>query len=195
MAVVTTDVDIDVYDRDSIIASMPCVAARIDRPNGAFEKHPTGVYFQNIPRDPLTNISTLDHKAAAHHGYFKVDMLNVNLYSGVRNERHLVELMDREPPWDFFQFEEITDQLFHLRGHGHLLRRYPPQSVEDLAMILAIIRPSKSYLQHSGWDTIRAQAWTKSAEDTYQFSRSHGIAYGLVIVVNLNLLVEQMMSA
>lgn len=192
---VTTDVDIDVFDRDRIISTLPCVMARIDRPNGVTERHPTGVYFQNIPRDPSTNMAELDHKIAADQGYFKVDLLNVNLYSGVRDESHLIELMDREPPWDFLQFQEISDQLFHLKGYSHLLRRYCPKSVEDIAMILAIIRPSKAYLQNSSWENIRSHVWTKPSDaQSYQFSRSHGIAYSLVIVVNLNLLVEKMLA-
>jgi hypothetical protein len=43
------------------------------------------------------------------------------MYERVRDEAHLLELIDREPPWDFFEFEEITDQLFHLKGYSHLL--------------------------------------------------------------------------
>jgi hypothetical protein len=65
--------------------------------------------------------------------------------------------------------------------------------VEDLAMILAIIRPSKAHLQQSGWDAIRKEVWVKHAGDeSYQFKRGHGIAYALAIVVNLNLLIEKM---
>lgn len=191
MKIVTTDVDIDVFGRDKILEGMECVYGRIDRAGDKFEKHPTGVYFQNIPRDPVTNMSTLDHRIANDYGYFKIDFLNVNMYEHVRNEQHLLELLDREPPWDFFQYEEITDKLFQLKGHSNLLRKYKPKSVEDLAMILAIIRPSKSYLQQKGWDEIRSEVWTK-VDDGYQFKRSHGIAYSLAIIVNLNLLIEQL---
>lgn len=190
---VSTDVDIDVFGREKILEGLECIYGRIDRPNGDIEKHLTGVYFQNIPRDPVTNIATLDHKIAGDYGYFKIDFLNVNMYEGVRDESHLLELLDREPPWDFFEYREITDQLFHLNGHSKLLQKYKPQSVEDLAMILAIMRPGKAHLQGSDWDKIRQEVWLKNpGDDSYQFKRGHAISYSLAIIVHLNLLIEQM---
>lgn len=192
MRPVQTDVDIDCFGREKILEGLECIFGRIDRPDGKVEKHPTGVFFQNIPRDPTTNISTLDHRIAGEYGYFKIDFLNVNMYEGVKSEEHLVELMNREPPWDFFEYKEITDQLFHLNGHSNLLVKYKPQSVEDLAMILAIIRPAKSYLQQCGWDKIRKEVWVKTGEENYQFKKAHGLAYSIAICVNLNLLIEKM---
>lgn len=188
---VDTDVDIDVYGRDEILAGLECVFGRIDRTPSKVEKHPTGVYFQNIPRNPVTNISTLDYKLASEYGYFKIDFLNVNMYEGIRDEAHLKELLNREPLWEFFELEEITDKLFHLHGYSRLLKKYKPKSVEDLAMILAIIRPSKAYLQQADWDKIREEVWLKT-DDAYTFKRSHSISYALAIIVNLNLLIEQM---
>jgi hypothetical protein len=193
MKKVTTDVDIDVFGRENILKGLECIFGRIDRADNKFEKHPTGVYFQNIPRDPTTNISTLDHRIANDYGYFKIDFLNVNMYEYVRDEEHLLQLLNNEPPWDFFEFEEITDQLFHLKGYSHLLKKYKPQSVEDLAMILAIIRPAKAHLQQNSWDEIRKEVWIKEpGDEKYQFKRSHAISYSLAIIVNLNLLIERM---
>jgi hypothetical protein len=189
---IQTDVDIDVFNRDEILSGLDCVFGRIDRNEGKFDKHPTGVYFQNIPRDPSTNISSIDYKDAGELGYFKVDFLNVNFYEGIKNEEHLLDLLKREPPWEFFEFPEITDQLFHLNGYSELLIRYKPRSVEDLAMILAIIRPSKAYLQKENWERIRKEVWVKNSADSYQFKRGHGLAYALAILVNLNLLLEKM---
>jgi len=192
MKKVQTDVDIDVYGREDILRGLECIFGRIDRPDGKVEKHPTGVYFQNIPRDPVTNMSTLDHRIANDYGYFKIDFLNVNMYENIKDEAHLLELLNREPPWDFFQYQEITDQLFHLKGHSDLLQRFKPKSVEDLAAILAIIRPSKAYLQRESWDRIRKEVWVKNEGDEYFFKRCHSISYALVIIVNLNLLIEQL---
>lgn len=191
MKKVSTDVDIDCFNRDNILRGTECIFGRIDRPDGKVEKHPTGVYFQNIPRDPVTNMSTVDHRIANEYGYFKIDFLNVNMYEGIRDENHLLELMAKEPPWDFFLYTEITDQLFHLKGYSHLLQRFTPTSIEDIAAILAIIRPSKAYLQNESWDRVREEVWVKTA-DSYQFKRSHGIAYATAIVVNLNLLIEKL---
>ena len=193
MRPVKTDVDIDCFNRDGILEKLECIYGRIDRAEGKFEKHPTGVYFQNIPRDPVTNMSTLDHRIANDYGYFKIDFLNVNMYENVRDEQHLIELIDKEPPWDFFEYEEITDQLFHLKGHSNLLKKYKPRSVDELAMVLAIIRPSKAYLQKSSWEEIRKEVWVKNENaDGYQFRRCHSLSYALAIIVNLNLLVERL---
>ena len=194
MKKVTTDVDIDVFGREKILDGLECVFGRIDRSDGKFEKHNTGVYFQNIPRDPTTNVSTLDHRIAKDYGYFKIDFLNVNFYEGVRNEEHLLRLMEQEPPWDFFEYAEITDKLFQLNGHSDLLVKFKPKSVEDLAMILALMRPAKAHLQRESWDTIRKEIWLKDADGGYQFKRSHGIAYALAIIVNLNLMIEELVK-
>ena len=193
MKIVTTDVDIDVFNRDKILQGLECVYGRIDRPNDKAEKHNTGVYFQNIPRDPTTNISTIDHRIANEYGYFKIDFLNVNMYEGIKSEEHLLRLLDTEPPWDFFQYEEITDKLFHLNGYSHLLQRFKPASVDDLAMILAMIRPAKAYLQNESWEKVCAEIWDKKLDRTeYSFKRQHAVAYALAIIVNLNLLIEQL---
>lgn len=186
------DVDIDCFQREKILEKLPCAYGRIDR-GGKFEKHNTGVYFQAIPRDPISNISTLDYRIANDYGYFKVDFLNVNFYEYVRNEAHLKELIDREPPWDFFTFPEITDKLFQLHGHSRLLQFYKPKSVIDLAVILAIIRPSKAYLQMRPWGEVLEKVWVKDSSE-YQYKRSHAVSYALAIVVHLNLIVERMMK-
>jgi hypothetical protein len=193
MKKVTTDVDMDVFGREEILKGIECIYGRIDRADNKFEKHNTGVYFQNIPRDPVTNISTVDHRIAKDYGYFKIDFLNVNMYEDVRSEEHLLKLMNTEPPWDFFEYQEITDQLFHLKDHSDLLQKYKPKSVEDLAMILAIVRPAKVHLQGQSWDRIRKEVWIKNeGDENYQFKRCHAISYALAIIVNLNLLIEKM---
>lgn len=194
MKKVDTDVDIDVFNREKILQKIECIFGRIDRGDTQYERHPTGVYFQNIPRDPVKNVSTLDHRIASDYGYFKIDFLNVNFYEGVRDEQHLLELMNREPPWDFFEFQEVTDKLFQLKGHSDLLRKYKPQSIEDLAIILALYRPGKSHLIGASWDEIKENVWVKDKDSGYQFKRGHGIAYSIAIVVNLNLMIEKMSS-
>ena len=189
---VTSDVDIDILDRSAIVDNIPCVFGCIER-DGKLHRHPSGIYLQNIPRDPTTNIATLDHRIASEFGYFKIDFLNVSMYQGVKSEQHLLELMNREPDWELFTYAEITDNLFHLNGKSYLLQRFPPRSVEDLAIILALIRPSKAYLQASDWATIEREVWTKT-DDNYQFKRSHSIGYALAVVVHMNLYIEQLES-
>jgi len=59
---VNTDVDIDVFNRDVLLEKLQHVTARIKRNGDEYVKHNTGVYFQRIPYDPITNIATIDHK-------------------------------------------------------------------------------------------------------------------------------------
>lgn len=191
---VTTDVDIDVQDRDEVLSKLQHISGRIERSNGKIEKHLTGVYFQNIPRDPSKNMATIDHKVAASIGYFKIDILNVSVYDGVRDEEHLIELMEREPQWELFEYEDITNKLFQLNGHSSLLQKIKPKSVEDLATVLALIRPAKAYLRDCPIDKIREDIWKKAQDGEYDFKRSHAISYALAIIVDLNLLVESVES-
>ena len=115
------------------------------------------------------------------------------MYEGVKSEEHLIELLNTEPLWEYFQYKEITDKLFHINGHSHLTQKFKPESVEDLAMILAMIRPAKAYLQSATWEKVRKEIWDKSLDRTdYHFKRSHSISYALAVIVNLNLLIEQL---
>lgn len=185
---VETDVDIDLADRDQLVNLLNPPAALIVREKEE-EKHKTGVYFQDIPFDPQTNVATIDYKKAEEYGYFKIDFLNVSLYQDVKSETHLVELITREPQWELLEYKEVVEKLFHINNYHYLTSRLKPRTVEELAMILAIIRPSKKYLQKEKWDKIKAEVWQKP-KDGYHFKRAHAISYAMAIVVQLNLIVE-----
>lgn len=192
---ISTDVDIDVFGRTEILSSLQHAPCMIDR-GSKTEKHPTGVYFQNMPRDitHADNVATVDYKIAGQYGFFKIDMLNVNFYEGIRDEAHLISLMNTAPDWNLLQVPEITDQLFQLNGHSNLLIKFKPTSIEDLAIVLALIRPTKAYLQHKPWDEIKQNIWVKDEGAGYQYKKSHSTSYAVAIVVNLNLLVEQLVD-
>lgn len=184
------DVDIDVSDRDAALSGIKHVGASIGR-DGVLEQHNTGVYIQPIPHDPFTGRATIDHKKAAELGYFKLDFLNVHIYEGVLDEAHLLELLDREPDWSRFEDADIVGELYQVREYADLLARLKPQSIEDLAMVLAIIRPAKAYLRDKGWPIIRREVWIKDAgAKGYHFKKSHAVSYAAAIVVQLNLMVE-----
>ena len=191
---VNTDVDIDVFDRDILLKDLKYIVARIEK-DGEHTKHNTGVYFQPIPHDPLTNIATIDHKAANDLGYFKIDFLNNSVYKGIRDEAHLQELVDIEPQWDLLVHKEIVEKLVHVHNYSDLVARLLPNSIQQLAMILAIIRPAKAHLRNSTWDEIEQTVWEKPTDGSYFFKKSHAHAFALSIVVQLNLMVEEAMKA
>jgi DNA polymerase III alpha subunit len=183
------DVDIDFANRDDILLRIPHIAAsRIER--NEVKRHNTGVYLQRIPANPITNVATLDYETAESRGYFKLDFLNVNVYKDVKSEEHLIELMNKEPMWDLLHQDEFVNLLFHLKGHSEVLRKTCPTSVEQLAAVLAMIRPAKRYLIGKDWTTVMNEIWIKPEGDEYYFKKSHAHSYALVIVVQMNLICE-----
>ena len=49
------------------------------------KKHNTGVYFTEVPHDPVNNLCTLDYDKAEQRGYFKIDCLNVSIYKDIKD--------------------------------------------------------------------------------------------------------------
>lgn len=184
-----TDIDIDFKDRNNILNKLHHIPASIIKDNNV-ARHNTGIYFHEIPVDPFTGNATLDYKKAEELGYFKIDCLNVNMYKDVENEEHLQRLIDTEPDWELFQHKEIVEQLFHIHDHFNIVSLMKPLSVEQLAMVLAIIRPAKRSLLGESWQSIQKQVWLKPIDNSYYFKKSHAVSYALAIVVQLNLLVE-----
>jgi len=183
------DIDIDFLDREEPLKHIKHVAASIDD-NGTFKKHNSGVYCTSIPYNPITGISTIDYKSAEDRGYFKIDFLNVGIYKGVRSEDHLTQLMETEPLWDLLLQDDFVNLLFHVNGHGSILRQAAPKSIEELAAVLAMIRPAKRYLIGKDWTTVMTEVWTKPENDEYYFKKAHAVAYAMAIVVQMNLICE-----
>jgi DNA polymerase III alpha subunit len=189
------DIDIDFADRTKVLENFKHVVAGIEDSNGLFKKHNTGIYCTSVPYNPLTGISTIDYKTAEDRGYFKIDFLNVNVYEGVKDRIHLLKLMETEPLWDLLEQDEFSNLLFHVNGHGHVLRTMKPKDIESLAACLAIIRPAKKYLLGKSWTEVMQSVWTKPTTDEYYFKKAHAIAYAHVIVIQMNLICEQLASS
>jgi hypothetical protein len=183
------DVDIDMANRDLFLDAVNHIPASIRRDHG-FEKHKTGVYFQPIPTFPLEGYSTIDHKQAEDEGYFKVDFLNNTIYQKVNNEAHLNKLLSAPPMWELLEHAEIVGQLYHINNYADIVKSYKPTSVEQLAMILAIIRPAKKHLIGKPFSEIQNTVWDKPEDGEYYFKKAHAIAFATAIVVQLNLICE-----
>ena len=181
------DVDIDFFDRDRALKLFKHTPASIIK-DDTIEKHKTGVYFHNIPTDPVSGYSSLDYKRAEDRGYFKIDCLNVNIYKAVESEEELVRLMIEEPDWNMLKDKTIVDQLFHLNGHYDIVSKLEPKNIEQLAAVLAIIRPAKRNLMYKYWQDILKEVWTKPKDGSYFFKKSHAVAYAQAIVVQMNLI-------
>ena len=162
-----TDIDIDLKNRDDVLTKLKHIPASII--TDSVKKHNTGVYFHDMPYDPSTNLSTINYKEAEDLGYFKIDLLNVNIYEYVSNEAHLNRLLEREPDWDLLLHKEIVEQLFHIHDHYDIVAQMQPKSIDQLAMVLAIIRPAKRQLLGESWQTIQEQVWSKPKDNSYYF--------------------------
>lgn len=184
------DIDIDFLDRDQALQLFKHVkASRVDE--NKLVKHNTGVYLHQVPVNAVENLCAIPYDFAEAEKYFKIDFLNVGIYKGVRDEEHLIELMNREPLWDLLLDNEFVNNLFHVNGHGSILRQMEPKSIEQLAAVLAIIRPAKRYLIGKEWTTVMKEVWMKPENEEYFFKKSHATAYAVAIVVQMNLICEQ----
>ena len=184
------DIDIDFIDRDQALKLFEHIpASRVD--NGKLVKHNTGVYLHEVPVDAVSGLCQIPYEQAENEKYFKIDFLNVGIYKGVRDEEHLNQLMETEPLWDLLLQDEFADLLFHLNGHGAILRKTCPTSVEELAAVLAMIRPAKRNLIGMPWPEIMKEVWLKPETNDYYFKKSHATAYAVAIVVQMNLICEQ----
>lgn len=181
------DIDIDFADRSKILNIIRHVPASINHD----KKHNTGVYVHNIPTHPLSSASSILYQEAEQRGYFKIDFLNVGIYKDIRSEEHLNELLNKEPLWDLLEQDDFVNLLFHVNGHGSILRSMKPQTIVQLAAVLAMIRPAKRYLIGKDWTTVMTEIWTKPDNDEYYFKKSHAVAYAAAIVVQMNLICEQ----
>lgn len=184
------DIDIDFLDREQALNLFKHVrASRID--DNKLVKHNTGVYLHEVPVDAVENLCAVPYEEAEERNYFKIDFLNVGIYKGVRDEEHLVQLMKTEPLWDLLEQDDFIQNLFHVNGHGSILRQAKPKSIEELAAVLAMIRPAKRYLIGKDWATVMNEVWAKPENDDYFFKKSHATAYAVAIVVQMNLICEQ----
>lgn len=184
------DIDIDFADRRDVLKLLDHRVAALD--NG--KPHLSGVYFTEIPHNPLTKLATMNYKEAEERGYFKIDFLNVSIYSKVRDAEHLNTLMKTEPMWELLEHSEFVEKVFHIGSHSDILKVMKPKNILQLAAVLAVIRPAKRYLIGKPWDTVMREVWLKPDNDEYYFKKSHAVSYAMAVVVHMNLLCEEFAS-
>jgi hypothetical protein len=187
------DIDIDFGSRDALLKLIAHTPAAMRKVN-PIRKHATGVYITDIPYDPVNDMAAIDYADAEDRGYFKLDLLNVHVYSQVKNEQHLISLM-REPNWNKLLDRKFVEQLVHLNNHYQSIKRMPEpiNSIPRLAMFLALIRPSKKHLIGKIWSEVAKTVWDKD-DSGYSFKKAHAISYSWLVAVHMNLLEEQNVS-
>lgn len=185
------DIDIDFPNRATALSLFDhVVASRLDKDK--LVKHNTGVYFQRTPIVAEKNISAIPHTVTEECGLFKIDFLNVGIYNGVKDEAHLVTLMNQEPIWELLEQDDFTNMLFHVNGHGNILREMKPKNITQLAAVLAMIRPAKRYLVGKSWNQVELEIWSKPITAEYYWKKSHAYAYAMTVIVQMNLICENL---
>ena len=184
-----SDIDVDFGDRTQALNLLKHTPAGILR-DGKLIKHNTGVYVTDIPVDPFTGVASIDYESAELRGYTKLDFLNVSLYTQIKNEAHLQELIAQEPAWERLYDPEFCGKLIHIGNHYRTLLQMPEavDSIPRMAMFLSVIRPAKRHLIGLPWAEVAKTVWEKPVDDSYFFKKSHSLAYAHLVVVNMNLL-------
>ena len=193
-----TDIDIDFQNPKKALVGLDYIKAAMFDDEGNSRPHQSGIYFQGVPYEPITGLCTISNDDAEDRGYFKLDFLRVHQYDGIRDEEHLVELMHREPIWEMLEDEFFVKKLSQIHQHFDVVSAYAPTSVMQLAMVLAMIRPAKSYLQGEEWSEVEKSIWVPPREDDkgYEyrksfFKKSHSVSYSIAIVIQMNLIIEK----
>lgn len=183
-----SDIDIDFGNREAAIRLLNVTPAGIIR-DGKLIKHNTGVYPTDVPVDPFTGVASIDYKAAEDRGYAKLDFLNVSLYTQIKSEQHLDELLAQEPDWAQLYDPEFCAKLIHIGNHYDTLVKMPEAvtSIPRMAMFLAIIRPGKRHLIGQKWADVAKTIWDAN-EEGYVFKKAHAVAYAHLVCVHMNLL-------
>jgi len=153
--------------------------------------HPCGVYFQNVPTDPLTGLSAVPYEEAEDLGCFKVDFLHLHVYDHFSSREEIKEFLKLDPDWDLLKIPSVVEQLFQVSKHYDLIQQIKPRSILEMGDCLALIRPQKRFiLQYYLRDPIRyrAELYKQESEGGYGFKKAHAIAYALVIVLQLHLI-------
>ena len=188
----TSDIDIDVADRDAVLKLIAHTPASQWREN-QLVKHNTGVYVTAVPQESVQGFASFDYQSSEQLGYVKLDIINNGVYQMVRDHAHLDQLLATEPQWSKLDQRDFFNQVVHIGNHWDLYRRLrePLNSIPRMAMFLAMIRPAKRDLVTKKWAEIAQSVWVKPTDGSYFFKKSHSLSYALLVQIHMNLLCEQ----
>ncbi len=135
-----SDLDLDIPSMKSEAIRLHLDRASVKTEKGGYQPHPAGVYFYKaIPT--FNRMAILDYKVMEENEYQKIDILNNTYLDNITNEEMIefVDLIEEEDiDWkSLWQFEDP----YQLGKYPGILREFKVESVLDLAIILAIIRP------------------------------------------------------
>lgn len=181
------DIDIDVKPTFNATMFNWTRASIYDQEKMELKAHPVGFHPQEISQ--FLDLSAIPYEQAEDLGFAKVDFLTLNLYAQVLDRAELIKFVNTEPDWGLLQDKTIQPKLFQLHKHGELLDSLKPTSINDIAELLALVRPGKRKLlglYEKSKELVEDMLWEDSGNG-YHFKKSHAICYAMVIQVQLHL--------
>ena len=184
----SADIDIDFADREKILSLIQHRSAR-QHVESQVRRHNSGVYVTDIPWDPINQCASIDYQEAESRGYFKLDFLNMSVYSLVRSPDHYKDMLDRSSPWSRLWTDPAwASQLVHVGNYTGLLSSMRPDSIPRMAAFISIIRPGKAHLQNLPWAEVFESVWDGDDSRGYTFKKSHAISYAALVALHMNLI-------
>lgn len=187
------DIDIDLPSSFKFETCFPewVKACIYDNENKTVKPHPCGVYPQKIAKDPISGLCAIPYNVAEELGYVKLDFLHLTIYDYFSSREEIKELLDTDPDWNLLLSPGIVSKLFQLSNHFDTVSKIKPRSTEELADVLALIRPGKKSLiglYQKEKESCRRLLYAKGENDEYSFKKAHACAYALIIQLQLHLI-------
>lgn len=190
------DVDIDVSDKFNANVLFPTHVRASQIRQNKLVPHNVGYYFQSIPQDPWQpKVAAIPYNEAEQLGFQKIDFLHLSFLDIFSSKHELRALAKKDPNWDLLHHHTNVSKLFQISNHFDVVSKVKPTSVDDLADIVALIRPGKrNLLERYLTDKQYVRSFLYKKTDQYYFKRSHAIGYAHVIVVQMHLLESGLLS-
>lgn len=183
------DVDIDTKGGlDKTLYGVRC--AIYDSESEKLRPHPSGVIIETVPTDPITGMSCIDYKECDKLGLYKVDLLTNNSYNIFKSQEDMDEHRDMVTDFSLLQIENICTQLPHIGNHYEMVKLIRPTSIDELADVLALMRPGKLHLiddyMNPNKRAITRDNLYRISNNGMSFKKSHAISYAVMIVTVMN---------
>lgn len=190
MTKLSFDIDIDFQPSFKPLTVFPQAVPASMVQDKRLVKHPCGIYLQNIPIDTVTKFSAIPYKEAEELSFFKIDCLHLTLLDSFYSKDAIRQLLKEDPDWTLLHKEENVKKLLHIHNHFYLIDKIKPNTIQELADCLALMRPAKKHLIEQyvrDKESIRKILYLKTG-DEYYFKKSHAISYALTISLQLHLI-------
>lgn len=205
-----SDLDLDIPSKQSDNIRNGVVRGSVLNDRGELQPHPAGVYFyKSIPS--FDGIAVLDYKSMEAKEYQKIDVLN-NTYLDDITPKELdqyIQLIENDDiNWqELWEYEEP----YQLSKYPGILREFKVQSVMDIAIVLAVIRPgslqnyekmkayihtdklldkksdeAKKILSETYGIPVFDEQFKKLGKDDgkYRYKKPHSIGYSYVLLID-----------